>query len=257
MNVCRVLPRYMLAQGMAETGIFIMPNASGLADGGRHCTNWFDIVEFGHKDAYNNALAILALEAAAEVHAFLGNASRAAFYAAAHSKAVSAFNAVFWQAATPVLEGAYADWIDVDGNARAYAYVDVDLLAIIGGVANQSQAIAFLQLLDRRYAELAAQFKLSSTAIWSVPCSLFPLASKQELATDVAGFAFPGYEQGGSFFREVGYVLASWYHTEVHMVGIRYGPTVALLVAGGRVSGWVRGSGWRLRRLICARLTDG
>lgn len=31
---------YMLANGLADTGIFIMPGASGLADGGKHCTNW-------------------------------------------------------------------------------------------------------------------------------------------------------------------------------------------------------------------------
>lgn len=29
----------------------------------------FDIIEFGHYDAYNNALAILALEAAADMQA--------------------------------------------------------------------------------------------------------------------------------------------------------------------------------------------
>ena len=33
----------------------------------------------------------------------------------------------------------YNDWIDVSGHAREYAYVDVDFLAIIAGVANASQ----------------------------------------------------------------------------------------------------------------------
>ena len=67
--------------------------------------------------------------------AFVGNTTRAAFYAAAHSKAVAAFNSNFWSSAL----GRYYDWIDVDGHARTYAYVDVDLLAIIAGAANTTQ----------------------------------------------------------------------------------------------------------------------
>lgn len=41
---------YMLgACGVGTGGVFVDPGASGLPDGGRHCANWFDIIEFGHQ----------------------------------------------------------------------------------------------------------------------------------------------------------------------------------------------------------------
>jgi hypothetical protein len=75
--------------------------------------------------------------------AFVGNASRAAFYSAAHAKSKAAFNAAFWQSSLR----RYYDWIDVDGHAREYAYVDVDLLAIMGGVANETQVNIWYSML--------------------------------------------------------------------------------------------------------------
>ncbi len=37
-----------LGQGMnSAPGVFIAPG-SGVADGGKHCSNWYDIIEFGH-----------------------------------------------------------------------------------------------------------------------------------------------------------------------------------------------------------------
>lgn len=79
-------------------------------------------------------------------------------------------------------------------------------MAIFSGVAGPAQATAFLGLLDERYAALAAERNLSSTAIWSVPCSLFPLDTKLDSAIPTADPpGFPIYESGGSFFREVGY----------------------------------------------------
>jgi hypothetical protein len=87
----------MLENGINETGIFIMPNASGLADGGKHCTNWFDIVEFGHFDGYNNALAIAAFGALAEVHSFLGDDQQAAYYVGVRQSMISAFNRHLWR----------------------------------------------------------------------------------------------------------------------------------------------------------------
>lgn len=34
---------YMLAEcGVGASGVFVDPGASGLADGGKHCSNWFE-----------------------------------------------------------------------------------------------------------------------------------------------------------------------------------------------------------------------
>ena len=193
---------FMLQNGVDDTGIFIMPNSSGLPDGGKHCTNWFDIVEFGHFDGYTNALAIAAFGALAEIHSFLGESQRAAYYNGVQESMIVAFNSHLWRQDLR----RYIDWIDISGGAREYGFVDVDFLAIIGAAANSSQAAAFVELLDERYAELAQEFKLNDTAIWSVPCSLYPLhtsSANNDAAIPLA--PFPSYENGGSFFRQVGY----------------------------------------------------
>lgn len=180
---------YMLGGcGVGTDGIFVDPGASGLADGGRHASNWFDIIEFGHQDAYNSMLGVLALEALDDIYTFLGNASRAAFYRRAHAVSLAAVNAVFWNESL----GIYHDWVDIGGGARSYAYVDVDLLAIMGSAATSAQADAFLGVLDTRYVELAAEFNLSDTDIWSVPCSLYPLATPGDSAIPQVGYRNPG-----------------------------------------------------------------
>ncbi len=196
------IARFMLDNGVSDTGIFIMPNASGLPDGGKHCSNWFDIVEFGHFDGYNNALAIAAFGALAEMHSFLGDPQEAAYYDGVRQKMVDAFNRHLWRQDLR----RYIDWIDVNGGAREYGFVDIDFLAIITAAANASQAAAFVELLDERYVQLAQEFKLNDTAIWSVPCSLYALhtsPANNDAAIPLA--AYPSYENGGSFFREVGY----------------------------------------------------
>jgi hypothetical protein len=40
-----------------QDGVVRVPGSSGLDDGGRHGTNWYDIIEFGNADAYINAFA--------------------------------------------------------------------------------------------------------------------------------------------------------------------------------------------------------
>ena len=140
------IANFMLDNGVGDTGLFIMPNASGLADGGKHCTNWFDIVEFGHLDGYNNALAIAAFGALAEMYGWLGDSKQQGVYNAVRERMVQAFNSKLWRGDLR----RYIDWIDVSGSARQYGFVDVDFLAVIGGASNGTQAQAFVELLDER-----------------------------------------------------------------------------------------------------------
>ena len=158
---------YMLRQGLEATGVFIVPGASGLPNGGKHASNWYDIIEFGHQvwqccswrtcvlavlsrrsvgdadprvrsrlqDAYIGAYVVAAIDAMADMQAYLGNATGAAAWQQLLARAVTAYNDVFWSDE----HGFYADWVDVDGHARFYFYTDQNLLAIILGVANSTQ----------------------------------------------------------------------------------------------------------------------
>ena len=111
----------------------------------------YDIIEFGNYDAYLAVWGVWGLQCLSEIYAALGDQAAAAQYAAVHARAVTDFNALFWNSA----RGAYSDWIDIKGNARSYFYVDIAFTAIIAGVANASQADALLAHYDSRLAEVS------------------------------------------------------------------------------------------------------
>jgi uncharacterized protein (DUF608 family) len=66
MPMLEKVANYMLNLGLRD-GLAIIPGASGISDGGKHCTNWYDVIEFGNLDAFNNMYMISALEAMAEM----------------------------------------------------------------------------------------------------------------------------------------------------------------------------------------------
>ena len=98
-----------------------------------------------------------ALQCLSEIYAALGDAGAAATYAAVHTRAVTDFNNLFWNASS----ASYADWIDVQGRARQYFYVDIPFTAIIAGVANSTQAAALLAHYDARLADIYVEVRMA------------------------------------------------------------------------------------------------
>lgn len=165
--------------------------ASGLADGGSHASNWYDIVEFGNYDAFIAVHGVWALDCLAALYAALGDAGAAAATAAVHARAVEDFNAMFWDPAA----AAYADWVDTAGRRRNYFYVDVPFTAIVARVANASQAAALLRHYDARLAEIEVELGVKAGNIWSPPGNLYPLAAGDCVAATGQDCAkFPSYE---------------------------------------------------------------
>ena len=173
-----------------------------MADSGLHASNWYDVVEFGHADAYCNAYAIIAMQKMAEVKDFLGKKSEAAAYRDAAHRAAEAFNELFWNEEL----GHYADWVDVKGIKRHYLYVDHNLLAIAFDIAPKDRAAKILGAIDAGVSKLTAQFNITREDIWALPGNLRPTAVKDmvQAAGGTPRTGFPQYENGGSFFHTVG-----------------------------------------------------
>ncbi len=91
------------------------PPCSGLPNS-QCADNWFDIVNFGGRDAIVNALVCSALNASAQVAAWLDDAPNAASLAAMHLRCVQAYNALFWNASLSL----YGDWTDTANRTRYY-----------------------------------------------------------------------------------------------------------------------------------------
>jgi len=214
----RVMPtvdhvaEYLLALDGDHDGVAEIPQTSGLADGAHDCSNWWDIVKFGHKDAYINAYCCMALGALAEMKAWLDDAAAAERYRAEHRRFVDGFNRVFWDDE----KGFYMDWIDLrekmPESGRRYFYTDQNLLAIVFGMADARKRKRILEKLDRRYDELCAQFKLPREAIWATPANMFPISQTGDMV-DFGKLGnqadFPNYENGCSFFHTTGLEIAA------------------------------------------------
>jgi hypothetical protein len=214
----RVMPKvdrvaeYLLSLDRDHDGVAEIPETSGLANGEHDCSNWWDIVKFGHKDAYINAYCCMALQAMASMKAWLGDTAAAERYGAEHRRFVDGFNKVFWDDE----KGFYMDWIDVrekmPESGRRYFYTDQNLLAIMNGIADAKRSARILENLDRRYDELCAQFKISRDAIWATPANMFPISQ----LGDMVDFGklenqkdFPNYENGCGCFHTTGLEIAA------------------------------------------------
>ncbi len=204
--------RYLLALDRDHDGVFEIPNASGLADGKHHCSNWYDIINFGHKDALINAYAVAALEGVAELKQFAGDPRGANEFKNAAQISRQAFNRVFWDEERSL----YRDWIDIEeklpGSGRHYFYADVNLLPIIFGIADRRRTARILDHLDRRYQSLCNQFHLKRDAIYATPANLYPVTSLGDMVDNgelLNQKVYPHYENGCSFFHSTGLEIAA------------------------------------------------
>jgi hypothetical protein len=194
-----------------DNGLAAIPGASGLSDGGRHASNWYDVIEFGHFDAYNNMYMILALDAMSEMAGYLGIQDKYKEHATAARKAYQ----LFWNDDL----GCYSDWIDVKNETHAHMYNDHNLLAIIHTVANENQTSRILENLDKRYKELQQEyeyfyfnnknrFNTTLDQIHATPANMISV-TPGDVVNDTQPFGFPSYENGGSFFHSTGLEIAA------------------------------------------------
>ena len=195
-------------------------------------------------DALLAAYGVWALSCLQEIYTALGDSAGASRVASIHGQAVIDFNTAFWNAGNR----SYHDWIDVQGKARSYYFVDVAFVAIIAGIANATQATALLDHYDSRLADIYTEYDVTPGTIWSAPCNLYLISDPKEFANDVhAPVAFPSYENGGSFFHTPGLQFSA-----LGVAGrpdAAYDGFVALLNSGfGRIRGWAQQLYWSPNR---------
>ena len=152
-------------------GLATTPCASGLPHANT-ADNWFDIVNFGGKDAVINSYLVTALSKMEEMAEYLGgvHAGESGKWQRLHRAAVSSFNTQLWNASV----GLYSDWIDTAGGRRNYFYVWQQFNAIdpASGIANSSRAAAMMATIDRFYGDIRARYNKTQTELWCTPTNL-------------------------------------------------------------------------------------
>jgi len=142
---------YQLKTLQGETGLIV---AASKDVNGKHRgvgNNYWDILPFGHLDAYANAIYFASLEAMAQLEELFEENVRKdkkdlvsgeipghypAFYRVIRKKTKDAYTEKFWDEK----EGRFIGCIDIDGNKHDYGFTFVNLEAMYYGVASPDQA---------------------------------------------------------------------------------------------------------------------
>ncbi len=197
--------RDMLQADKDGNGLIEYPGTGNLGDrptGERRPANWWDTINFGHEDAYANALAYRACTMFAEVARTLGRDTDAEFFKSRAAKLRSAYVRTFLNPATGVLAG----WKSADGQLHDYWFTFVSGVAISYGLVDLKDAAQIMDRLVGKMKEVGyTSFHLG------LPGNLVPVRKADyvlhnwpnarevgEPSNDDGSDAFQYYENGGA-----------------------------------------------------------
>jgi hypothetical protein len=182
--------------GLAEskrTGI----SGSGINGAGEWSSNWWDVISFGWKDAYGNALDYRALRCMTDLERRLGRNDRAALYALRAAKIKAVYYRTFYNPETGILAG----WRSKDGKLHDYGFTFVNGIACAYGLVTKEQGNALMDRMQAKFREVGyTNFRIG------MPGNLVPVARKDYAGGGVLGEphkddgsdSFQSYENGGA-----------------------------------------------------------
>jgi hypothetical protein len=142
----------MAAEDIDGDGLLEYPGTGNFGDWARddkRPSNWWDTINFGHKDAYANALAYHAWRMFSELARKLDHAADADFFDDKAARLRAAYVPTFLNPATGVLAG----WKSADGQLHDYWFTFVQGVAISYGLLDDKTANA---VMDRLLAKIEA-----------------------------------------------------------------------------------------------------
>jgi hypothetical protein len=145
--------REMLAADKDGNGLVEYPGTGNLGDRpreDRRPANWWDTINFGHEDAYANALTFHACREFATLASRLGQTDDAAFFNARADKLRAAYVPAFLNPKTGVLAG----WRSADGELHDYWFTFVQGTAITYGLVDSQLANAIMDRLLQKMREV-------------------------------------------------------------------------------------------------------
>lgn len=207
-----VWARTMSAGDVDGDGLLEYPGTGNYGDRplrDKRPANWWDTINFGHKDAFANALAYRACQMFSALALKLEHADDAQFFSAQAAKLRAAYARTFLNPATGVLAG----WKSADGQLHDYWFTFVQGIAITYGLLDDQTANSVIDhLLAKMQAVGYTNFSLG------LPGNLVPIKKGDYVFHDnppeVNGV--PRLEDGSDGFQyyENGGATACWsYYT--------------------------------------------
>lgn len=157
-------------------------------------SNWWDTINFGHEDAYSNALAYHACRQWAALARKLGKDEDAAWAEARAEKLRAAYSRGFLNPETGVLAG----WRSADGQLHDYWFTFVNGAAITYGLVDDATGNA---IMDRLLAKMAAAGYTNFSL--GLPGNLVPIRKGDYVHhnTPPEKFGEPQHEDGSDGFQ--------------------------------------------------------
>jgi hypothetical protein len=144
--------RAMMAADKDGNGLIEYPGTGNFGDRpltARRPSNWWDTINFGHEDAFANALAYRACRMFAELARRLEHTDDAQFFTDKAAKLRAAYASAFLDPATGVLAG----WKSADGQLHDYWFTFIQGIAITYGLLDDRTANAVMDHLLAKFKE--------------------------------------------------------------------------------------------------------
>ena len=138
--------RQVMATDKEGTGLIVYPGTGNFGDRPlreKRPSNWWDTINFGHQDAYANALGYHALSQLAVLAGKLGHAEDAKQFTAFAARLRASYVPTFLNPATGVLAG----WKSADGQLHDYWFPFVQGAAIAYGLLDDKLANSIMDKL--------------------------------------------------------------------------------------------------------------
>jgi Bacterial alpha-L-rhamnosidase 6 hairpin glycosidase domain len=116
----------------------------------RPSANWWDVINFGHEDAYVCALDYRAFRGLADLERLAGRSEQAARYEKRADRLRDAYVPTFLNLKTGILAG----WKDSEGNLHDYWFVFVNALAITYGLVPDPLANSIIDRIEAKLKEV-------------------------------------------------------------------------------------------------------
>ncbi|OQY34770.1 MAG: hypothetical protein B6241_03565 [Spirochaetaceae bacterium 4572_59] len=204
--------RYISAAGMRmlnernEDGLLVSQALSGNAGERKWSSNWWDVISFGHLDAFVNAYSYRAFRLLSSAAEKLKKTDESDLFKNAAKKLKENFNPTFFNRETGWLAG----WKSRDGKIHDYAFLFINGIAITYGLIEEIEARKILDRLEEKRLEVGyTHFGLG------LPGNLIPIRREDyteggvlgEPQTEDGSDSFGQYENGGATFSQSFYYL--------------------------------------------------
>lgn len=176
----------LAARDLDGDGLIESPHRRGVSGEHDWSTNWYDVVSFGWKDSYVNALLFRALRMLAAALPGLGAADLADGLDDWADRIAASFAPAFLNPAT----GWVAGWRSADDALHDHAFLAVNAIAVTSGVLDEALERPIVEALWREYSRVGAP-----DPRWGLPNNLWPIPDA-DLTAPMQGFPHGFYLNG-------------------------------------------------------------